>query len=207
MALYTRKQFYELCGIGKSHLNVYISRSKVILDGELIDDNNPTNKLFLAKCLEKKQANVESKPQPKVNIPQVENSGDQIIQKSIPDKNINELERALKEAELKKKEVDIQLALLKEEKLRGVVIPTDIVKVVFSQHFKSITSAFHQAADNLIVNIAKKKDLDREEVAQIRGELIEITNLAINDSVDNSIKNIKNIVAEYSEKKGVGERI
>lgn len=206
MALHTRKQFYELCGITKAHLNVYIGRKKVILSGEFIDDAEPQNADFLKKCLEKKQALQKQPPQIEAPTTQAHHSIEQQPEKPTGNKGILELERALKEADLAKKQVDTQIALLKEEKLRGIVIPTDIVKVIFAQHFKSVTSSFHQAADNLIVNISKKKELNREEVAQIRGELIEIINIAVNNSVDESKKSIVNIVAEYSERKGVGER-
>lgn len=205
MALHTRKQFYELCGIDRPKFNVYVNRKKVVLTNDMVDDTIQQNKEFLEKYLEKAHDKVEKKPQfvdYGTQSANVTTTGKDYRH----DKNINELERQLKEAELHKKRVDTQIALLKEEKLRGIVIPTDIVKVAFQQHFKSISAAFHNAADNLIVNFAKKKDLNREEIAELRGELIEVINIAIQESVAESIKTVDNIVDEYSEKKGQGER-
>lgn len=199
MSIYTRKQFYEACGILKSTMYVNIKRGKVILSGDVIDTSIQANREFLEKCLAKQKIPVEKTP----HIEAEEKPTEKYYEPSV---NSLELEKKLKQAELEKKEVDTRIALLKEEKLRGSVVPTDIVKVVFSQHFKSINSSFHQAADNLIVNIAKKKDLDRNEIAEIRGELVEIINIAVNDAIEESKKSIKNIVAEYSDKKGVGER-
>ncbi len=209
MALYTRKQFQDLCGVDRAYLAVYVKRGKLILTGEMIDDTIPQNKDFLDRQISKLKAasNSQEKSIPAQQVIKNDEPGEnnQQLRHNFSKNNVA-LDLELKNADLAKKEVDTRIALLKEEKLRGTVIPTDIVKVVFTQHFKSVTSAFHQAADNLIVNIAKKKDLNREEVADIRGILIEIINEAVKDSIDESKNSITNIIAEYSDKKGIGER-
>jgi len=50
------------------------------------------------------------------------------------------------------------------------------------------------------------KNLSREEVAHLRGQLVIVVNSAIDEGVKESKKSISNIVQEYSDKKGVGER-
>ena len=99
-----------------------------------------------------------------------------------------------------------RIALLKEEKMIGASIPTELVKMVFAQHSKSITSAFHTGADNFLMEISKTKGLNRNELAEMRGALILIINKAVDKSIEESKKSISNIVQEFSVKKEVGEK-
>ena len=107
---------------------------------------------------------------------------------------------------LAKVKEDIEIAKLKREKMSGELIPTDLVKVLFASHFKSVTTTFHQAIENLISTISKRNNLDREQVAKIRGELTKIINDAIESSLSLSGKELGNIVDEYSHKRGKGEK-
>jgi flavin-binding protein dodecin len=54
--------------------------------------------------------------------------------------------------------------------------------------------------------MSKKKGFSAEEVADLRGSFRKIINSAVNEAVDSAKKQIKNIVSEYSERRGVGER-
>jgi hypothetical protein len=119
--------------------------------------------------------------------------------------NMFDLDMDQKELSIQKMKEEIELKKIQKQKALGQVVPTDMVKIVFTQHNKSIVSAFQNAADNLISTISKKKELTREDSVQIRGEIIEIINEAVKESTANSIAHLKNIVKEYSEKKGVGE--
>lgn len=203
MALYTRKEFYEKCGIQKAHLNVYIQRGKVILSSEgLIDDTIEKNRIFYERQLIKLQVNgIPVKKTVTEEKPEAEKRTD-----NFNSKIVFELEQKLKQAELEKKEVDTRIALLKEEKLRGIVIPTDIVTMLFAQHFKSMSVEFNQGADNLITEFSKMAELNITQISELRGKLIAIVNDAIHRGIEESKKSVKNIVAEYSEKKGVGEK-
>jgi hypothetical protein len=111
-----------------------------------------------------------------------------------------------RELELKKTEQEVELNRLKIAKLSGEVIPTDLVKVVFGQHFKSVTTAFHQGADNFISTIAKRAGMDRKDMAVMRNELIEVVNKAVKDAINDSKDSIDHIVGEYQQKRGVGEK-
>lgn len=209
---------------------MYIGRNKIYegADG-LIDTSLPMNADFMNARLEKKKEKIiaeatsdpdqmpapapvrkkvkeKKKEVPKVSKKQIailEAEADAEAQRATHRYN---LEKQIKEAELEKKEQEIALNKLKIAKLSGEVIPTELVMMIFAQHFKSVTTAFHQGADNFIMTIAKMAGLKREDMATIRGQLIDIVNESVRDGIDESKKNVKNIVREYSERRGVGEK-
>lgn len=211
MTCYSRIDFARLCGVESRHLSNYIKRGKVVLTGELVDDKHPTNSSFLQKRREKilqieTVYEIEEKPQQALQTEKKIN-----IQPVIPDKqpkqNLTQyqLEAEIKKADLAKKEVDTRIALLKEEKLMGVSIPTDLVKVVIANLSKSIISAFKDGADNFLIEISKRKSLSISEIAECRGELIKIINTSSTRAISESKRNVKSIINEYSVKRGVGE--
>ena len=212
MALYKRKEFYQKCGVSKAYLTTYIGRGKVILTGKMIDDYLPENAYFMKIRLDKMAVKGQEEGLSVLEKPS----------KPLTDKDINGLEDSnLKENEdgslyklsLEKKQLDIErakeeieIARLKKEKLSGDLIPTDLVRIVFATHSKSITINFHQAVENILSQIAKQAGLDRDQIAKIRGSLIEIINKGVKNALAASKKDLKNIVAEYSQKRGRGER-
>lgn len=225
MAFLSKKEFSDLCGIPTNALAVYVKRKKVVLSGEFVDDTLPKNKAFLKKkSVAKKRKSVatdskpktESKKQNSNNLPKNPAPNLPVYKKDPPEPKpqitdpepdstflLEQEKLTLQNTQLERAN---EIAQIKIEKLRGDVIPTDIVKNTFMQHFKSITTSFHQGADNVLIKIAQKYDLSRQEVANYRGELISIINDCVKDAVEESKKSIQNIVNEYSQVKGVGER-
>jgi len=224
MPRYTRREFSDLCGIEAKALAVYVGRKKVILNenGE-VDTALPMNLAFL----EKRTGKTETPPV----VPEPQKKKNRIVTTPTPKEPITirkeralrnkhgktdeekeqlntnfEIDNAIKRLELEKKEQEVELNKLKIAKLQGDVIPTELVKVVFSQHFKSVTNAFHQGADNFITEITKMLSLDREQMVKLRAELVEIINTAVTDSIEESKESINNIQQEYSQKRGVGEK-
>jgi hypothetical protein len=146
---------------------------------------------------------------------EIEIEEEEEVEKEIktPKKNKNNILNEKYEAEVSVKQYDIQLKQqqielnrLKIEKLSGDLIPTELVRVVFAQHFKNVSTSFHQAADGFISNIVKITGMDRQQMAGLRSELIRIVNESINEGVDESKKNVDQIVGEYSQTRGQGER-
>ena len=201
MALYKRKEFYQKCGVSKAYLTTYIGRGKVILNDNMIDDSIPENAYFMRVRLDKmaiKGNKVESKI--------TSNSGNDEDTNEDENENLHKLNVQKKKLDIERAKEDIEIAKLKKEKLSGELIPTDLVKIVFATHSKNITIGFHQAVENLISQIAKQAGLDRDQIAKIRGSLIEIINKGVKNALATSKKDLRNIVAEYSQKRGIGER-
>lgn len=209
MALYSKKDFAGLCGIQTKQLSVVISRGNVILTGDLIDETLPKNAAYLLKQRERqlKITSAPASPDPKPKnisdsepIEPVNKS-----KKNKKDLSIYSLDQEIKLADLQKKEVDTRIQLLKEEKLIGASIPTDLVKSVISNLSKTMISSFKDGADQFIIEVSKRKSLSVVESAELKGKLVEIINLSSTKAISESRKNLKNIINEYSNKKEVGE--
>ncbi|MCE3278006.1 MAG: hypothetical protein K0S44_197 [Bacteroidetes bacterium] len=210
MALHTKKQFAELCGLATNALAVYIKRQKITLTkDDKIDDSEEKNADFLKKRREKTGVVIPLKvevPEKKDASPTQDSSKKN---KRTPASNGNlsgyELDKELKQAELNKKIADTEHRQLQIEKLRGELIPTEIVKPLFIQHSESIKVAYNEASENLIVIISQKKQLSSVEVADLRKQLVSIVNKSVDAAIAATKKGIKNIVEEYSASKAVGE--
>jgi hypothetical protein len=225
MALHRRKKFAELCGVSQPYLNNYIKRGKVILSGDYVDDEIPQNidfyksrkpknesgSLLEGNIIEKliKQAeqelsliepkkeggNQHTKKIPEVKQPENKESG-----------GLYNIDVKLKLQQLSKLEVDTRIQELKEKKLIGDVIPTDLVKVVFVQHSQSILTEFKNSVDDIITILAKSKGMNVNEIAEIRGSLVKVVNVAVDKAIGATKNNLQNIIDEFSIKKEVGER-
>ena len=212
MPLYSRKEFAKMCGMESNALSVYIKRGKVILSGDFVNDAEPENRDFLYRH-QRKASNrpaevldgADYKPapprtrqtkEPNVLQPERERGGTSYA-----------LDQEIKQLELEKKREDLELAKLKRAKLSGDVIPVDLVINTFAVYSKSATTSFHNAADNFLMDIQKEAGLTREQIARMRGELIATINTAVNDAHNNAKESIRDIVDEYSQTRGQGERI
>ncbi len=209
MALYERKEFCELCGIEAAYLTVNIGRKKVILTDNKIDDSKPENALFLKKRLDTLAAKGTSSPDKGAK-----KEGDSKNLKAVkgPDKPLDpaaqkawDLGLEQKALAIEKTKEEIELKKMQRQKMLGELMPTDLVKVVFATHSKSITASFKEGVENILTTVAKQTGLDRPQIAKIRGDLIGIINKSVKDAGEISRKRIKNIVVEYTNSRGVGE--
>lgn len=223
MALHTKKQFADDCGITTRYLSVDIKRGNVIIqrvgDEDYIDDTNEQNAAYLQKKkeLEQKRAAkkiIKAPPAEQLQIKEDpapvldEKAAAEKKQKEFTDTSIGLMALDKEKTTLanEKAREEIELLKMKKQRLQGEVIPTDLVKNVLKQHTKSISSSFRQAADNFLTRIASEKGISRTEMASYRGDMVAMINTAIEDSIKISMNGITQIIQEFSEKKGVGER-
>lgn len=216
MPLLTQTEFAEKCGVSLAYLSVNKSRNKVILDTQgYVDELNSTNQLFLQKCLSRSKSASKAieatEKGSKSHITQQAPSGNQsknTENEEFSRQNTIVTDRALKKMDIdyekKQKEIErldqeMRLARLQEEKLLGKLIPTDMVKNLFAQHFKSVTLTFKQAADLIAVEFGKKAKIARNDQAELRGQLVTIINRAIEDGITESKRSLAHIVHEYSQ--------
>ena len=230
--LIPRLDFAKHCGIESRQLSIYIKRNKVLVsDGDMIDISNDTNNAFyekrkhkskLAKDLptvELKNVPTKKEKEVKQNVIELENDNfDSIANSDISDNvGISNGDEEIEEsyADLEKRKVylgnklleeRIEIERVKKDKLHGLVVPTQLVGVVFTQHSKNIASEFKNGADDWIIRIEKKLNLSREEVASLRGGLVDVINKSVKKSVETSKKQIYSIVRQYKEVRSKGER-
>lgn len=220
MPLFSKKDFAELCFTNTSDLSNYIRRGHVVYDEEkeTIDSSDAKNAAFIVK---RKQLQIQ-KTAKSVVIPGAD--ADELNSRTAKKKTevtpkfdfppemlhsvkvSAETDTKIKAATLEKTENEIRLQQMKIEKQKGELIPTQLVKDLIAQHSKSITVSFRNGAENFLMDITKKAGLTIEQVAELRGKLVEIINIAVNDSIDTSISGLENIVEEYTQQRGVGEK-
>jgi len=221
MPLYQKKEYQELCQVSRPYLAQYIKRGKVILrEDNLIDTSNPINQEFMDNRVNKPKAPPVKETKPKKVKPQKK-----AVAPAPPERETREpvskfaksedeaqgavdkynLDRQLKELEIEKKLQEIEKTKIQVQKLKGDVIPTDLVNMVFAQHFTSVTNAFYNAADNYIAIITARLNGKKDDIAFIRGELIKTINQAVKDGIVESKQSMGNIAREYSDKRGKGE--
>jgi hypothetical protein len=201
-----------MCGLSAGNLSNYIKRGKVILTGELIDDTKPENIDFLQKFADRK---LEKSNESEQNTGEISNEPIKSTKKEPAQrqKTTNEsegeggysLDRKLKAQELKKKEAETRLLNLKEEKIRGEHIPTELIRSIIILQSQSFVTAFKNGMEDFITIVAKTKGMNVNEVAEARGELIRVINTTANKAVDLAKKGVDSIVGEYAIKREVGE--
>ena len=225
MALYPKSHFASLCGLTVGNLGNYIKRGKVIMSGDYIDDSIPDNKSFLENRLAKIQAknednqivnpasavvsitepdipNVQDPERKPISIPNTKSSARDATPSG---KSRNQLEIEKKALEIEKLKVDTRLQELKEEKIRGEVIPISLVKGIIMNLSQSILTSHKDADEYLLIRISKEAKLSGDQLAMLRGEMIKSLNEAVEKAIKASQRNIKNLMDEFSIKKEVGE--
>lgn len=233
--LIPRLDFAKHCGIESRQLSIYISRKKVLIsENDMIDISNETNNAFYEKRKHKSKfkSNLPTvelkkvapkKVAPKKEIAPPIESVDEFEKiaesdsEEIGNSSSSDIDDEIQEshADLEKRKVylgnklleeRIEIERVKKDKLHGLVVPTQLVSVVFTQHSKNIASEFKNGADDWIIRIEKKLNLSREEVASLRGGLVDVINKSVKKSVETSKKQIYSIVRQYKEVRSKGER-
>lgn len=226
MALHKKAEFAEICGITTSNITQYIKRGKLIPSGDYIDDSIDPNKSFLKKRLELlkiKEYHDEPAPDPQKKptagqvikemqykppvhrIPIVPNV--EPTDKHIKKNDLFNLDMEQKELDIEQSREVLELTKIKKEKAMGLVVPTPQVKNLIAQLGKSFTTAFYNTSDVILSRLAKKYGISIEDVAALRGELRQDINKSVGEAVTETKLHLKNIVNEYSERRGVGEKI
>lgn len=208
MALLSKKEFAELIGQPTNYLSVYIKRGKIIIgENELIDTTNEKNNAFILKQggkktnREKENAVIETveaetvfekpKIKPRVNLPNQQTETETEFQ------NIAALDKKKLELDVKKKQADLEAVLIKNAKAKGEVIPFELMKPLIAQNNQSLTTAFKNAADEVLAAMAKKKNFSNTEVAELNGVLVQAINTAIKKATDQSIKSLEILINDY----------
>jgi hypothetical protein len=217
MALFKKVEFATECGVSKAHVSVAIKRSKVIVRADkLIDSKNPINAAYIEKCLENRvrqggqpevvtEVKKQGKTRPSkerqsvVPVEKPERAEDPAQMNRITQKFEVELQE--KQARIEKMQRDARLMQMKEMKLTGQLIPTDLVYGTIRQLSQSLLVNFNNSTDALLVDVAKKLKIDRSMLADMRKDLKRILNSSVDMAVNDAQKNVDNITKEYSQGK------
>ena len=213
-------EFASMAGISKANLSTYVKRGKAIrLPNGNFETENEYNVLFLEK--RNKNSGFDNSREfikegnEREQISELQKQKREAKQKfndvggevgASTGQSITQIEKAIKLLTANKLKRDVEVLDIKIEKLKGTVIPSDLVKLVFAQQFKSTAIAFKNGAEKFIMRLTKEVGLSREEGNKIRAEFIEIINEAVTDSIVESKKQIEQIVEDFTETRSKGEK-
>jgi hypothetical protein len=212
----TKKEFAVKCGIKTNRLAIYIKRFKVEVnkDGS-IDDSNPINVLFMEKCLSRhsKAHNIESNahgtpieseitPPAPLKAPSKKVENEAFSRQNTKLVEIQEKKGGL---DIEGKTNSIELQRIEIRKKRGELVPTESVKNLIIQHSESMKTSYSEASDNLIVIISHKKQLSSDEISDLRKQFTKIVNNAIDNAITFTMTGLRNVVNDFSQKRGVGQ--
>jgi hypothetical protein len=206
MAFITKTEFAELCGVELNALSVYIKRNKVVVVDNLIDPENPINKVYKDKqALNKQKKNPDvlavdtqqAAPAAKNAAPAhaVELDGANGFQLN----NIKTIQQ------IEKLKEEIEKLRIGNAKLQGEVIPTELATTATIQLAKELGTAHKNWAENFLLRIAQRYKLKNEDVAAERGEMIKCINSATDGGIETAVKNLDTIVNDYAIKRAIGE--
>lgn len=217
MAFHTKKAFAEMCGMKTGNLSVYEKRGKVLYSGELIDDTIEPNVSFLQKWGTKAKAE-EARPEPAKAPPPVPVLTTVMQKPPSPvaktkarkvqdpaQTSLYALEQEKISLQNEKLTEEIDLLRKKKEKIEGESIPVDLVKAIISQLSQSFVSSYRDLTDNFLIEMSKKKDIPNDEMAELRGILLEGMNKTSHRAVSEAKREMRNIIKIFSSKKDVGE--
>jgi hypothetical protein len=209
MAIYEKIEFLKLCGLdtsvksNKDKFSVWISRGKIVLNKDgLVDDTIPQNRDWILRQQEVAGSNQKQHENIEVDQPKKVSRTSNI---DAPEDGTYNLDKKYKVKQIEKLNVDIRLGELKEEKLRGEVIPVDLVRNIFTTHSQSILTTFKDAVEAILIGVSKKCNMSDENLSQSRMLMIGALNGAVEKSVSITKGKLKAIVDEYSIKREAGE--
>lgn len=171
-------------------------------------------KLTAAPAMNKKKAAVKPKIVPKkAAAAPVEDDDSEDEDYELPDGDqdpslMEELSRntAMAEARYKaaraiKTEKEAELSDIRVEKVRGSIIPTDIVIPIFVQHNQHILNAQKIADDEILNDLAHRFSIGGDDVAKLRGEFVKRRNEAMKKATEASEKGIDAQVKNFIDTK------
>ena len=232
MAVITKKSFANQCDIETKYLSVDISRGKVIVnDDGMIDTSNPKNQIYIQKKLMGKEPNpISSTPEPtkpkaeKISVPRGNVAPQQpkasmqlpdgitegevsTAMQMIEGMDYQQLEMLYKYLQGEKLKTDIEKNKIDIEKKMGVVVPSEPLIPIVKQHNHFILQEQKNADEELLLAMAHKYDIAPSDTAYLRGEWIRLRNDAVTKATNLTVKSIEDVINDYSEKRGVGQRM
>jgi uncharacterized protein YcgL (UPF0745 family) len=196
MPLYTRVEFAKLCGIESGNLSNVIKRGNVVLSGEFIDDSIAVNRQFMQK-----RAQLLARK----GVPEAVSKHDKVGKPNLTD--AHNLVDEKTQADIERIRTVTELNRLKIAKQEGENIPTELVMPLVAQFAHSMIGAFKNGMEAMLVEIGHKKKLTNAEMADLRKVLTATINRSAQEGVEDARKATGNIVNEFIEKRGKGERL
>ena len=209
--LLTRKEFSEAVGASYSVVVSYINQKRIVVDKKTnkIDTDNGVNILFIAKQKAKGKVkpefmNLGKLPEPKTQPKKRGRPANSKNQKPIEGESLKladgtivsafDLEVKRKMLDNEKKEVDIRVKKLEEQRLEGKSIPTFIVENLIAQLSKSFIKTYSDGTENFSTEFSHKNKLTVHQAAELKSGLVDMINKAHDAAIQQTKKDLKIII-------------
>lgn len=206
----SKREFRELVGISATDINVYKRRGNIEFrvdksDGkEYVDLDSSITKAWI-KRRQAKGLMPENPPEKK----DFDFDDKEITLLGRDDSEMSDLEDIAvrkERASTLKLEHQAEIERMKRDKMAGETIPTEIVKRLFAQHFKSVALTFNREAQKVASVTIKNLGGDREDIAEFENQLEWHINEAIREAKEISVVALEGEIEAYVQKRGKGER-
>lgn len=197
-----------MLGIPTNALAVYVSRGKIVLSGDYVDDSIPHNLAWLNKQKIKRGLIDDRKDHRSPDRPNVERPVYKTSDPNVGAANNARFPRIvdpLDQLRGEKLVEETELLKIRKEKLKAQLLPIEIIKPLFIQFSKSITTAFHNELETMLIEVSHKSGMSNEQMSEMRHRFVQVINQGIDEGIAMTNQGLKNIIAEYSEKRGVGQ--
>lgn len=207
MALLSKTEFARICGMESNGLAVYVRREQVNLTPDkMVDTNDPVNIRFL----EHRQAKGKARKDligglaTAITVQKTEQDVKDDMD-GIPE--YQDSERRLKYFDAQKREREVSKLEIDIAKKRGELLPIELIPPVLKQHNQNILTSMRNEIEEFLRNTAKKYDISMEDLTALKAQSVSSLNHSIEKAIQNTVRSIDIIVHDYSEKRGVGERL
>lgn len=209
MPLLKPKNFAIAVGVSYNTLRQHISRGKLFKSGDYIDSDFAPNKEYILEQTEGKGLNIDivsnseisnkptggAKANVKISKPEVQKP-----------KETDGMYSRKRMADVLKTEKEIELKHLQIEKIRGELMPVDIVQKIMIVNMQSIFREFESACENIGSVYCEILGGNRDHLAKMAEEMRESLQDSIKNAKENSKAEITAVIKEYSATRNRGER-
>lgn len=215
---FKKAHFAKALGVSNSYVQVNVERNKLVLnDQDLIDISEPLNAIFLqnAEASGKKfdinrvttseKEKVIRKPKEEFYQEVEELLDVKMPQKSKSTKNADLVEKKFK-LEVEKLGHETKLKELQKLKLEGSLVPVDAAENLLIYTIETFHSTYQQEIQSLTDIFKNTLDIPHKKYVEIKKE-IDSALLVIKETAKENVKSgIENLVHEYQDVRGRGEK-
>lgn len=218
-----KAHFAKALGVSNSYVQVNVERGKLVLnDQDLIDITEPLNAIFIQnaetsgksfdinRVTQSEKEKVIKKPKEdfykvlEENIDSIELPIEK-PQKGKITKNQELVEKKFK-LEVEKLEHETKLKELQKMKLEGSLVPVDAAENLFIYVIETFHNTYQQEIQSLTDIFKNTLDISHKKYVEIKKE-IDSALLVIKETAKENVQNgIENLVHEYQEVRGRGEK-
>jgi len=177
-------EFAKRLGVKPQNINTWGKRGKLFIQNGMIDDENETNVFFLSqrKITQSEDGTVTSEPILKESTNNTE-------------KEVNEY-ASLSQAKLKKAIEDAKFAKLRNEKISGKLVSTDVVGRFTQEVIMRYKSAFVQQTDQLLRDTLNSLGVENSVLTSTLSRLTDIANEASSRAVIEAKFAVENSISD-----------